>query len=240
MILSVPMRQEYRYTSTAVHQYTDKVSGGKVQMVTSHYENLGLRYISVANALRQKIVNGLYQPGERLQPQHNLAKEHNVSFITLKRALDVLEQEGYVVRKIGQGTYASLPEDNAPTALIIDDDSIIRELFSRALPEFGWNTVVADSGEAGVEAFGAQQFDLIFLDLVMPGMNGAETFREIRKLAPNAYVVIITGYPDSTIMAEALDIGPFAVMKKPFSLEELGVVLGRVAGGHELVMRRVS
>ena len=209
-------------------------------MVTSQYENLGLRYISVANALRQKIVDGLYQPGERMQPQHDLAREHNVSFITLKRALDVLEEQGYVVRKIGQGTYASLPENVAPTALIIDDDSIIREFFSSALPEFGWDTVVAETGEAGLEVFGAQRFDMVFLDLVMPGMNGAETFREIRKLAPDAYVVIITGYPDSTIMAEALEIGPFAVMKKPFSLEELGVVLGCVAGGRELAMRRVS
>ena len=65
----------------------------------------------------------------------------------------------------------------------------------------------------------------------MPGMNGAETFREIRRAYPTAKVVIITADPNSDLMAEALDVGPFAVMRKPFTLDELRVVLGSVVLG---------
>ena len=76
-----------------------------------------------------------------------------------------------------------------------------------------------------LEKLKAQRFDVIFLDLAMPGMNGAETFREIRRAHPAAKVVIITADPNSDLMAKALDVGPFAVMRKPFTLDELRVVL---------------
>lgn len=80
--------------------------------MTSHpEENLGLRYVIVANRLRHSIQTGVYSPGERLPQQHDLAREQNVAFNTLKAALDILEREGYVVRKVGVGTYASLPEE---------------------------------------------------------------------------------------------------------------------------------
>jgi DNA-binding NtrC family response regulator len=63
----------------------------------------------------------------------------------------------------------------------------------------------------------------------MLGLSGADVFREIRKVDPAANVVIITAYPDSALMAEALQVGPFAMMRKPFSLEELRVVLNHGA-----------
>ena len=194
--------------------------------MTSPYDNLGFRYLRVASALRKKMQDGVYQPGERLPRQHDLARDHNVSFNTLKQALDLLEREGYVVRKVGQGTYAALPVDHSPTALVVDDEASIRELLARALDSHGWRSVVASGGEVALEQLQGRRFDLIFLDLLMPGMNGAQTFREIHKVDPTANVVIITAYPDSVLMAEALKVGPFAVMPKPFRLEELRVVLG--------------
>jgi CheY-like chemotaxis protein len=89
-----------------------------------------------------------------------------------------------------------------------------------------------------LEQLQGQHFNLVFLDLLMPGMNGAETFREIRQIDPVANVVIITAYPDSALMSEALQVGPFAVMRKPFSLEELRVVLGQRASAPELARAR--
>jgi CheY-like chemotaxis protein len=198
-------------------------------MTSSPYENLGLRYLRVANALRKKMQDGVYQPGERLPRQHDLARDHNVAFNTLKQALDLLEREGYVVRKVGQGTYASLPVDHTPTALVVDDDSSIRELLARALASHGWRSVLAPGGDVALQQLRGQRFDLIFLDLVMLGLSGADVFREIRKVDPAANVVIITAYPDSALMAEALQVGPFAMMRKPFSLEELRVVLNHGA-----------
>ena len=189
----------------------------------------GLRYLRVANSLRTKILEGGYQPGECLPRQHDLAKQHNVSFITLKYALDILERQGYVVRKVGQGTYASLPEEYQPVALVVDDDKVIRDLLTRALASNGWKAVAAESGRAALERLKEQRFNLIFLDLVMPQMDGAHTFREIRKVDPEANVMIVTAYPNSALMFEALQVGPFGMMKKPFTLDELHTVLGYVA-----------
>ena len=200
-------------------------------MFTADDDSQGLRYLRVASSLRKKMQDGVYRPGERLPRQHDLAKDYNVAFTTLKRALDVLELEGYVVRKVGQGTYAALPQEHIPSALVVDDDENVRNFFARVSEGSGWNSVVAESGEAALAKLKTQRFDVIFLDLIMPVMNGAETLREIRKTDQDTYVVIITGYPDSDLMWEALEIGPFAVMKKPIGLKDLRMVLGNVAKG---------
>ena len=185
----------------------------------------GLRYLRVATSLRTNILQGVYRPGDQLPRQHDLAKEHDVSFSTLKQALDLLEDEGYVRRKVGQGTYASLPEGGSPSALVVDDDPKMLDAFQNALTYHGWPSVVAASGAEALVKVRDHRFDLIFLDLVMPEMNGVKTFRAVREVVPSALVVIVTAYPDSELMSEAMEIGPFAVMKKPFTLAELRVVL---------------
>ena len=182
---------------------------------------IGFRYRAVAEDLKAQIIRGVYKPGERFPRQHDLAAEHNVAFATLKKALDILEKDGFVVRRIGRGTYAALPESSRPTALVIDNDEAILDMFTDVLGTGGWKCVTADSGPAALKHLQQSQFDLVFLDLMMPVMNGAVTLREIRKLDQDVPVVIITGYPDSDLMSEALQTGPFAVMKKPFSLKDL-------------------
>ena len=197
-------------------------------MTTFRGREPGLRYMTVANSLREQILQGRYAPGARMPGQHDMAKANGVSFATLKSALDVLEEEGYVRRKAGEGTYVTLPEERAPLALVVDDDSGFREFFKEALTASGWRSLVAESGTGALGLVAEQSFAVIFLDMIMSGMNGAETFREIRKAAPNVEVVIVTGYPDSSIMSEALQVGPFAVMRKPFTLDQLDRVLSRV------------
>ncbi|PKB71194.1 MAG: hypothetical protein BZY87_06920 [SAR202 cluster bacterium Io17-Chloro-G6] len=184
-----------------------------------------LRYITVADSIRLAILDGVYAPGDRLPRQHDLAKQNDVAFNTLKQALDLLSNEGYIVRKVGQGTYAALPKSRVATALVVDDDPQIRILLTRALASRQWNAVGVESGEAALVELEDKSFDLIFLDLMMAGMNGAQAFQQIRSKDPSAQVVIVTGFPDSEMMAAALKTGPFAVMLKPFSLEHLIAVL---------------
>ena len=62
---------------------------------------------------------------------------------------------------------------------------------------------------------------MVFLDLKMPKMDGAEILAHIKKAKPDLPVTIITGYPDSDIMGKALDQGHFGIMKKPFGKEEI-------------------
>ena len=134
-------------------------------------------------------------PMRGLPRRHDLAREYRVSFTTIKHALDILEQEGYVVRKAGQGTYASLPDKHPPVALVVDDDQSAARVIARAVESSGWESVVATSGQAALEEIKRLEFDLILLDLVMPGMNGVDTFREIREIDRDVQVVVATAYP---------------------------------------------
>ena len=202
-------------------------------MIQSDSQNMGLRYLRVADSLRKKVLDGVYKPGDRLPRQHDMARDYGVAFSTLKHALDILGREGYVVRKVGQGTYAALPPDDTPIALVVDDEENVRQFFQRVLSQSGWKTVTVDSGRAALEEVQSRQFDVIFLDLVMPGMGGPDTFREIRKMDSDANVVIITGYPDSAAMADVLQTGPISVMKKPFTRDELRQVIRSAANNHQ-------
>lgn len=179
----------------------------------------------VANEIRIKVLNGEYKTGERLPRQHDLAKDHNVAYNTLKKALDILQAEGFLVRRNGQGTYAILPQDRMPFALVVDDDESVRRLFVRSLEDNRWRSVVAASGQEALECLNRHRFDLVFLDLVIPDMTGPQIFREIRDLDYSINVVIITAYPDSQLMDEALEVGPFALMKKPFSQDDIRSLL---------------
>jgi len=105
--------------------------------------------------------------------------------------------------------------------LVIDDDPVIGLLFKEALEESGHIIVTASTSAEGLEYVEQLSFDLIFLDLKMPKMDGAEVFRRIRNIKPGIPVTIITGYPDSEMMDRALAQGPFSVMKKPFGSSDI-------------------
>jgi len=105
--------------------------------------------------------------------------------------------------------------------LVVDDDPIIGHLFKEALEGAGHTVVTASSGAEGLQYVERLDLDLIFLDLKMPEIDGAELLRRIRKFKPDVPVTIVTGYPDSEIMARALEQGPFAVMKKPFGVADI-------------------
>ena len=105
--------------------------------------------------------------------------------------------------------------------LVIDDEEVIRTLFKETLEELGYTVMVAETGFEGLELVKQRDFNLVFLDLKMPGIDGAELFRRIRTIKPNLPVTIITGYPDSDMMARALAQGPFGVMNKPFGESDI-------------------
>jgi len=107
------------------------------------------------------------------------------------------------------------------TILVVDDEQIIRLLFKETLEELGHRVITAETGSEGLELVKQRDFDLVFLDLKMPGMDGAKLFRRIKTIKPKLPVTIITGYPESDIMAQALAQGPFGVMNKPFDESDI-------------------
>ncbi len=105
--------------------------------------------------------------------------------------------------------------------LVIDDEETIRALFKETLEELGHSVIVAENGSEGLELVKQRDFDLVFLDLKMPGIDGVELLRQIKTIKPKLPVTIITGYPDSDMMARILAQGPFGFMSKPFGESDI-------------------
>ena len=99
--------------------------------------------------------------------------------------------------------------------LVIDDEDVIRALFKETLEELGHKVVAVETASEGLELIRQRDFDLVFLDLKMPGMDGAELLRQLKTIKPELPVIIVTGYPEGDLMARALTYAPFGVMKKP-------------------------
>jgi len=105
--------------------------------------------------------------------------------------------------------------------LVVDDEEVVRLLFKETLEELGHRVITAETGARALELVKQRDFDLVFLDLKMPGMDGAELFRQIKAIKPKLLVTIITGYPNSDMMVRALAQGPFGVMNKPFGESDI-------------------
>lgn len=105
--------------------------------------------------------------------------------------------------------------------LVVDDEPVIGHLFQGTLEQGNYRVSLASNGLTALELLSETLFSLIFLDLRMPGIDGAETFKRIRETDAAVPVVIMTGYPESDMMARALEIGPVGVMMKPFGPDEI-------------------
>lgn len=108
--------------------------------------------------------------------------------------------------------------------LVIDDDEAIRKVFLLALEETQFQVDTASSGKKGIEMVQEQSYDLIYLDLKMPGMTGVDTLKKIRKINPEVSVYIITAYygefADQLSQAQADGLN-FELMIKPLTSDQM-------------------
>ena len=105
--------------------------------------------------------------------------------------------------------------------LVIDDEPVIGQLFRDSLDKNGYRVTTVSNSLEALELVAKQQFDLIFLDLVMPEIDGSELFRHIRKIDKQVPIAIITGYPDSELLIKAKEQGPFIIMIKPITDDDI-------------------
>jgi len=108
--------------------------------------------------------------------------------------------------------------------LVIDDEEVIRKSFILALDGTGYNVETAESGEKGIEKARENNFDLIFLDLRMPGLDGVQTLRELWKLGQTVPIYITTAFYDDFIdqlQSAADDAISFYLLKKPVDGDEI-------------------
>lgn len=112
--------------------------------------------------------------------------------------------------------------------LVIDDEESVRKAFLLALEDGDYQVTAAESGEHGLLAFQQQAYDLIFLDLRMPGMNGVETLRQLREKNQTVPVYIVTAfhkeYLDELNEAKAAGMA-FELLDKPIGQDEISHVV---------------
>jgi DNA-binding NtrC family response regulator len=111
--------------------------------------------------------------------------------------------------------------------LVVDDESSMLVTLAANLELEGMEIVTAASGALALELVKAQRFDLVLSDIRMPGMNGVELFRHIRKLDPDLPVVLMTAFAMESLVHEALTEGAFTVLPKPFRIEHVLATLLR-------------
>lgn len=105
--------------------------------------------------------------------------------------------------------------------LIVDDDEGLLHFLQRFFEKQGYGVRTCNSGHAALAVMAGEQFDLILLDYKMPGLNGLETLKEVRKLQIKTPVIIMTAYGTTDTAIEAMKMGAYDYLLKPFDREEL-------------------
>lgn len=106
----------------------------------------------------------------------------------------------------------------AKRILVIDDEPSIRKTFIAALEDTGYIVDTAESGEVGIEKMAKKKYDLIYLDLNMPGLNGVETLRELREIDKQVPIYFQTAFNAAftdQLKRAAEDDLAFEVLRKP-------------------------
>lgn len=109
----------------------------------------------------------------------------------------------------------------AKKILVVDDEQGVLDYFSRILTEPEYEMHGATGGQEALDKLGENGFDMLILDLVMPGMDGMEVLRKVREVNQNLLVLVITGYPSEETTRESLDRGCIDYIHKPFDHEEV-------------------
>jgi two-component system response regulator HydG len=113
--------------------------------------------------------------------------------------------------------------------LIVDDERSIREACREVAQSLGFNAQIADSAEHAYRALDLQSFDAVLLDLRLPGAGGLDALRRIKERRPDAVVIVVTGYGTVQSAVQAMKNGAYDYVTKPFSVDELKLLLERVA-----------
>lgn len=116
--------------------------------------------------------------------------------------------------------------------LVVDDVALQQQITANMLSKIGYAVLTAGSGEEAVIMSESQPFDLVILDMIMPGgMDGLETFKQIVRISPKQKVMITSGYAKSARVEEMLKLGADAFLQKPFTMEQLGIAVKTALAG---------
>ena len=126
------------------------------------------------------------------------------------------------------------------TALVVDDEKSIQYALSKELEGLGYECVTASSGREALETASRQEFDLLMLDVRMPGMSGLEVLRNFRTDHPETCVIMLSAMVETSIATAAMEFGADDYVTKPWDLDDLSMRLKRAQERRELARQGES
>ena len=114
--------------------------------------------------------------------------------------------------------------------LLVDDETVFTQNMAKLLTSRGYVVTAVNSGDAAIQELEQKDFDVVVLDLKMPGMDGITTLKEIKKLGLFTETLILTGHGSIDTALEAIKIGAYDYLTKPCEIDEL---VGKIEGAWE-------
>src|SRR5262245_52318127 len=109
--------------------------------------------------------------------------------------------------------------------LVVDDELSMREVLEITLRQDGYDVTVAEGGEAALRALDAAAFDLVLTDLRMRGVDGLAVLRAVKERSPGTAVLMVTAFASTDTAVEAMKLGAYDYVTKPFKLDELRLTI---------------
>src|SRR5437899_3032742 len=137
-------------------------------------------------------------------------------------------------------TIPNLPQiegANLLNLMIVDDERAIREVCRDVAQTLGFHTSIADSAEHAYRVLESNAIDVVLLDLKLPGAGGLEALYQIRERRPDVVIIVVTGYGTVQSAVQAMKNGAYDYVTKPFSMEELRLLLERVSSHHRIIAK---
>lgn len=111
------------------------------------------------------------------------------------------------------------------TILIIDDEQSMRDFLSIMLKKEGYDVVSAETGPDALKAVQNEIFDLVITDVKMPGMDGIDVLKAVKEASPETVVIMITAYATAETAVEAMKLGAYDYITKPFKVDEIKLII---------------
>ncbi|HWW73895.1 MAG TPA: sigma-54 dependent transcriptional regulator, partial [Pyrinomonadaceae bacterium] len=124
--------------------------------------------------------------------------------------------------------------------MVVDDDAVLRKLVTDQVARMGFDSQPAASGEQALDALAKSDFDVVLLDIRMPGLSGLDTLREIRKLEDAPEVIMLTADTSLGTGIEAMRLGAYDYLTKPATLDEIEAVIRKADEKRRLVRQNAS
>jgi len=126
-----------------------------------------------------------------------------------------------------------------PRILVVDDEPIVCESCKRILGEEGYEVDIALSGQEAFEKMKRDTYDVVLTDLKMPGIDGMEVLRTLRKDYSETMVIMITGFSTVETAVEAMKLGAFDYIPKPFTPDEVSIVVKKAIERKSLLLENI-